>query len=91
MTVSSSNFERQVTVSIGVDSYDGRKASSVDHLRRHANRALHEAKRRGKNQVWLYSGSEVESTPNASAPPRGATTQRTVDTNPSASELAAEE
>ena len=58
MTVHSSNFERQVTVSIGVDSYDGRKASSVDHLRRHANRALHEAKRRGKNQVWLYSGSE---------------------------------
>jgi diguanylate cyclase (GGDEF)-like protein len=59
MTVRSGNFERQVTVSIGVDSYDGRKASSVDHLRRHANRALHEAKRRGKNQVWLYSGSEV--------------------------------
>jgi two-component system, cell cycle response regulator len=58
MTVCSGNFERQVTVSIGVDSYDGRKASSVDQLRRHANRALHEAKRRGKNQVWLYSGSE---------------------------------
>jgi len=58
MSVSSGNFERQVTVSIGVDSYDGRKASSVDQLRRHANRALHEAKRRGKNQVWLYSGSE---------------------------------
>tara|TARA_R110002072_G_scaffold269079_11_gene428352 strand:+ start:4029 stop:5099 length:1071 start_codon:yes stop_codon:yes gene_type:complete len=62
MTVRSGNFERQVTVSIGVDSYDGRKASSVDHLRRHANRALHEAKRRGKNQVWLYSGTEVGGT-----------------------------
>lgn len=59
MSVTSGNFERQVTVSIGVDSYDGRKASSVDQLRRHANRALHEAKRRGKNQVWLYSGSEL--------------------------------
>jgi len=58
MKVQNANFERSVTVSIGVDSYDGRKASSVDLLRRHANRALHEAKRRGKNQVWLYSGSE---------------------------------
>ena len=58
MTVHSANYERKVTVSIGVDSYDGRKASSVDQLRRNANRALHEAKRRGKNQVWLYSGSE---------------------------------
>ncbi len=66
MTVQSANFERQVTVSIGVDSYDGRKASSVDQLRRHANRALHEAKRRGKNQVWLYSGSE-QSAPESSA------------------------
>lgn len=58
MSVRSEKFDRQVTVSIGVDSYDGRKASSVEHLRSHANRALHEAKRRGKNQVWLFSGSE---------------------------------
>lgn len=59
MTVRSGNYERQVTVSIGVDSYDGRQASSVDLLRRNANRALQEAKRRGKNLVWLYSGGEA--------------------------------
>ncbi|MBL8726631.1 MAG: diguanylate cyclase [Planctomycetes bacterium] len=60
MVVQSGTFQRQVTVSIGVESYDGRTASTVDHLRRNANRALHEAKRRGKNQVWLYSGQESE-------------------------------
>lgn len=58
MVVQKGNYQRQVTVSIGVDSYDGRAASSVDTMRRNANRALQEAKRRGKNQVWLYSGSE---------------------------------
>lgn len=60
MLVQKGNYSRQVTVSIGVDSYDGRAASTVDHLRRNANRALQEAKRRGKNQVWLWSGSETE-------------------------------
>jgi diguanylate cyclase (GGDEF)-like protein len=60
MVVQSGNYQRQVTVSIGVDSYDGRAASTVDHLRRNSNRALREAKRRGKNQVWLFSGSEDE-------------------------------
>jgi two-component system cell cycle response regulator len=60
MSVTKGNYQRQVTVSIGVDSYDGRAASNVDQLRRNANRALQEAKRRGKNQVWLYSGSESE-------------------------------
>lgn len=60
MSVSDASYHRQVTVSIGVDSYDGRKASSVDLLRRNANRALQEAKRRGKNQVWLFSGSEAQ-------------------------------
>ncbi|MBL8730176.1 MAG: diguanylate cyclase [Planctomycetes bacterium] len=58
MVVSSGSYQRQVTVSIGVDCYDGRSASTIEHLRRNANRALQEAKRRGKNQVWLYSGSE---------------------------------
>ena len=66
MSVSSGSYERQVTVSIGVDSYDGRKASSVDQLRRNANRALQEAKRRGKNQVWLYSGAEAPASSEAS-------------------------
>lgn len=58
MVVQSGNYQRQVTVSIGVDSYDGRSASTMDALRRNANRALQEAKRRGKNQVWLFSGGE---------------------------------
>lgn len=60
MVVQNGSYQRQVTVSIGVDSYDGRSASSVDNLRRNANRALQEAKRRGKNQVWLFSGKESE-------------------------------
>ncbi len=60
MTVQKGSFQRQVTVSIGVDSYDGRSTGSIDQLRRNANRALQEAKRRGKNQVWLWSGSETE-------------------------------
>ncbi len=62
MIVQNGTYQRQVTVSIGVDSYDGRCASSVEHLRRNANRALQEAKRRGKNQVWLFSGQETEAT-----------------------------
>ena len=65
MTVDSGGYQRQVTVSIGVDSYDGRSASSVDQLRRNANRALQEAKRRGKNQVWLYSGAEAQASGSA--------------------------
>jgi diguanylate cyclase (GGDEF)-like protein len=60
MHVQKGNYQRQVTVSIGVDSYDGRSTSSVDQLRRNANRALQEAKRRGKNQVWLHSPAEAE-------------------------------
>jgi diguanylate cyclase (GGDEF)-like protein len=58
MTVQSGPYSRQVTVSIGLDSFDGRSASSLDILRRNANKALQEAKRRGKNQVWLYSGRD---------------------------------
>jgi two-component system, cell cycle response regulator len=60
MVVQQGKYQRQVTVSIGVDSYDGRAASTIDNLRRNANRALHEAKRRGKNQVWLWSGGNDE-------------------------------
>lgn len=60
MVVQNLNYQRQVTVSIGVDSYDGRSPGGVDNLRRRANRALQEAKRRGKNQVWLFSGEENE-------------------------------
>ena len=56
--VSKGSFRREITVSIGVDSYDGRSASSVEALRRNANQALQEAKRRGKNQVWLHTPIE---------------------------------
>lgn len=59
MPVQKGSFHRTVTVSIGIDSYDGRAASSVDQLRRNANRALQEAKRRGKNQVWLWPGGDA--------------------------------
>lgn len=59
MIVQNARYQRQVTVSIGVDSYDGRAQGSVDQLRRNANRALQEAKRRGKNQVWLFSGGDA--------------------------------
>ena len=58
MVVDGAGYQRQVTVSIGIDTYDGRRASSVDQLRRNANRALQEAKRRGKNRAWLYIGAE---------------------------------
>jgi diguanylate cyclase (GGDEF)-like protein len=57
-TVSRGAFRRDITVSIGVDSYDGRSAASVEALRRNANLALQEAKRRGKNQVWLHATAE---------------------------------
>ncbi len=57
-TVSRGAFRRDITVSIGVDSYDGRSAASVEALRRNANVALQEAKRRGKNQVWLHTPAE---------------------------------
>ncbi len=72
MVVQQGHYERQVTVSIGIDSFDGRSAGSLDNLRRNANRALQEAKRRGKNQVWLYSGTETDSEP-ASEPPSAPT------------------
>jgi GGDEF domain-containing protein len=50
----------QVTVSIGIDSYDGRAPSSPELIKRNANKALQEAKRRGKNQVWLFAGNPAD-------------------------------
>ncbi len=52
-------YSRQVTVSIGIDAHDGRTPGSAELLRSHANLALKEAKKRGKNQVWLYSGERL--------------------------------
>jgi diguanylate cyclase (GGDEF)-like protein len=48
-------YKHHVTVSIGIDTFDGRSTTSPDELCRHANKALQEAKHRGKDQVWLYS------------------------------------
>ena len=51
------HYQTRITVSIGIDTYDGRGISSPEDLRRRANLALKEAKTRGKNKIWLYSGS----------------------------------
>lgn len=49
----------RVTSSVGIDTYDGRSAMTPEEFVRRANKALHEAKRRGKNQVWLYAGDDL--------------------------------
>ncbi|MGE3173156.1 MAG: GGDEF domain-containing protein [Planctomycetota bacterium] len=56
-------YSRQVTVSIGIDAHDARTPGSVELLRSRANLALKEAKKRGKNQVWLYSGEAIGPAP----------------------------
>jgi diguanylate cyclase (GGDEF)-like protein len=68
MNVQTLGYAQKVTVSIGIDTFDGRSAMTVDVLRRNANQALKEAKRRGKNQVWLYAGRE---SPTGAADERG--------------------
>lgn len=55
-------YQQKVTVSIGIDAIDARTAASAEVLRSRANLALKEAKKRGKNQVWLWSG---QATPGA--------------------------
>ena len=68
LIVESRGFDTRVTVSIGIGTFDGRAGGSPEELRRHANKALQEAKHRGKNQVWLYShASESASRDNSSA------------------------
>ena len=54
-TVQSRRFSRSVTVSIGIDSFDGCIDLGPEDLRRRANVALQRSKRRGKNKVSLYS------------------------------------
>ncbi|MCB9871866.1 MAG: GGDEF domain-containing protein [Planctomycetes bacterium] len=56
--VQNGRYAKQVTVSIGIATFDGRTRGSLDELRRQANMALHQAKRRGKNQVWLFSETD---------------------------------
>jgi two-component system cell cycle response regulator len=52
--VQAHGFSQTVTLSVGIDTYAGRADSSADELRARANKALHVAKRNGKDQVWLY-------------------------------------
>ena len=52
--VQAHGFSRTVTLSVGIDTYTGRTESSPDELRARANKALHVAKRNGKDQVWLF-------------------------------------
>ena len=54
-TVESDAYRHQVTMSIGIDTFDGRSTTTAEELRSRANKALHEAKRRGKDQVRLYA------------------------------------
>lgn len=53
--VKSERYNHRVTVSVGIDTFDGRSHTTPEALMRRANKALQEAKRRGKDQVWLYS------------------------------------
>ena len=61
-TVQARGYAQRVTVSIGIDTFEGRGEGDPIDLRTRANKALHQAKRRGKNQCWLY-------TPDDPAPP----------------------
>jgi diguanylate cyclase (GGDEF)-like protein len=49
----------RVTASVGIDTYDGRTAVTPEEFVRRANKALQEAKRRGKNQVWLHASDDL--------------------------------
>lgn len=53
-------YAAQVTASVGIDTYDGRTAITPEEFVRRANKALQEAKRRGKNQVWLHAGDDLD-------------------------------
>ena len=53
LRVTSRSYQAQVTVSIGIGTFDARARGTPDALCRHANKALQGAKQRGKNRVWL--------------------------------------
>jgi diguanylate cyclase (GGDEF)-like protein len=56
MTIERGTYQRRVTISVGIDTYDGRnQGGTPEELWRRANKALQEAKRRGKDRVWLFS------------------------------------
>lgn len=62
-TVQTERYSTRLTVSIGIDAFDGRTPITAEEFRRRANKALHEAKRRGKNQAWLYNDDEQSAAP----------------------------
>lgn len=72
-------YSRQVTVSIGIDAHDARSAGSPELLRSRANHALKEAKRRGKNQVWLYAGHATNGDGSATAEASATNDRRRAD------------
>jgi diguanylate cyclase (GGDEF)-like protein len=84
--VANGRYSARPTVSVGIASYDGRGPSSPEELRRHANSALKQAKRRGKNGIWLYSPESVLHEPNNAEPQGGtpATPTVTPTANPAA-------
>ena len=53
--VEAHDYSVQVTVSIGISTFDGRSRMAVEDLQRQANKALHEAKLLGKDQISLYA------------------------------------
>jgi len=53
--IAEESYREQITVSIGLDCYNGQTAMTPEQLRTQANRALQEAKRLGKNRIWLFS------------------------------------
>ena len=59
-TVQARGYAQRVTISVGIDTFDGRSDADPIELRTRANKALHQAKRRGKNQVWLYTAGDPE-------------------------------
>ncbi len=62
-SVEDQGYQKQVTVSIGIGTFDGRSHMSLEEQRSQANKALQQAKRRGKNQVWLFSPEQGDSQP----------------------------
>lgn len=72
-------YSRQVTVSIGIDAHDARSSGSPELLRSRANHALKEAKRRGKNQVWLYAGQSTNGDGSATAEASNSNDRRRTD------------
>jgi len=63
LQVENGSYSMHVTVSIGVSTFDGRSRITIEDLGRQANKALHEAKSRGKDQVWLHSSADTSDGP----------------------------